>query len=140
MKTCNKCNEEKDDDRFYKRGSGYRKECKDCHKARHYSYMQTELGKEAHSKANRKYYKMAPTKRYLINKEYRKRNPRKQRAHEVIAYQVRLGNIKKENCEKCSNEKVQAHHDDYSKPLNIRWLCSSCHCKHHMRFGEGLNP
>jgi hypothetical protein len=32
-------------------------------------------------------------------------------------------------CEVCSNPKSQAHHDDYTKPLDIRWLCR----KHHLQ-------
>lgn len=26
---------------------------------------------------------------------------------------------------------LQAHHDDYSMPLNVRWLCTSCHAEYH---------
>ena len=40
-----------------------------------------------------------------------------------------------ENCKRCL--KVEAHHDDYSKPLNIRWLCRSCHLGWHADNGPG---
>lgn len=36
-------------------------------------------------------------------------------------------------CEVCGEIKSQAHHDDYSKPLNIRWLCQAHHSEHHRR-------
>lgn len=26
---------------------------------------------------------------------------------------------------------IQAHHDDYSRPLEVRWLCIQCHADHH---------
>jgi hypothetical protein len=37
---------------------------------------------------------------------------------------VRRGVIQKGPCEVCGTDKeIQAHHDDYSKPLKVRWLC-----------------
>ena len=36
-------------------------------------------------------------------------------------------------CPKCerSDSPIQAHHDDYSKPLDIEWLCARCHSRLH---------
>ena len=36
-------------------------------------------------------------------------------------------------CENCGEEKVQMHHEDYSKPLHVTWLCKRCHVKHHLK-------
>lgn len=65
---------------------------------------------------------------YAKNKE--KMLP-KHNAHKLIMYAVKLGIIKKpENCEIChSNIRIEGHHDDYSKPLEVRWLCKCCHYK-----------
>jgi hypothetical protein len=37
-------------------------------------------------------------------------------------------------CEICGAEKADAHHDDYSKPLDVRWLCETHHSEHHRKF------
>lgn len=39
----------------------------------------------------------------------------------------------KQPCEVCGAEKSEAHHDDYTKPLSVRWLCRSHHRLHHER-------
>ena len=49
-----------------------------------------------------------------------------------IQVKVENGNIKKEPCEICeTNENVLAHHDDYSKPFEVRWLCRKHHGNWH---------
>ena len=40
---------------------------------------------------------------------------------------IKKGYIKKEPCAVCRNELVHAHHLDYSKPLDIMWLCREHH-------------
>lgn len=35
------------------------------------------------------------------------------------------------DCEVCGVPNAHAHHDDYSKPMEIRWLCKSHHYLHH---------
>ena len=44
---------------------------------------------------------------------------------------TRLGIIVKQPCEVCGKLKVDAHHDDYSKPTEVRWLCRKHHSWHH---------
>ena len=34
-------------------------------------------------------------------------------------------------CQQCGAQKCQAHHDDYTKPLDVRWLCRRCHVAWH---------
>jgi hypothetical protein len=51
----------------------------------------------------------------------------KKRARSKIQYEVRVGRIVPSPCEICGNERVQAHHNDYTKPLEVRWLCKEHH-------------
>jgi hypothetical protein len=46
---------------------------------------------------------------------------------------LRKGILKYAPCEVCGidDSSVQAHHDDYNKPLEVRWLCSWHHAEHH---------
>lgn len=60
-------------------------------------------------------------------------------AWRTVIKSLRIGNIARLPCEVCGAEKVDAHHDDYSKPLEVRWLCRRHHRLHHARFGAGLN-
>jgi hypothetical protein len=44
---------------------------------------------------------------------------------------LKRGKISKQPC-KCGCETVEAHHDDYSKPLEVIWLCRKCHLELHV--------
>lgn len=55
----------------------------------------------------------------------------KTRAHKTVGNAVKSGKLEKLPCEECGDVKSEAHHDDYSKPLDVRWLCRKCHRKHH---------
>jgi hypothetical protein len=58
------------------------------------------------------------------------RNPHKRRAHFAVNNAIRDGKLKRQPCEKCGGN-AQAHHDDYSKPLDVRWLCTRHHADRH---------
>lgn len=50
-----------------------------------------------------------------------------------IKHLCRVGKIKRGDCEACGKPNAEAHHVDYSQPLNVRWLCRRCHAHEHMR-------
>lgn len=52
---------------------------------------------------------------------------------------IRNGLITKQPCEECGDEKSEAHHDDYAKPLEVRWLCRTHHRRWHALWGEAPN-
>ena len=54
-------------------------------------------------------------------------------SHRAVQQAVEAGGLKRpDRCSECGQKKfVVAHHDDYSKPLVVRWLCIKCHKLHH---------
>ncbi len=56
-----------------------------------------------------------------------------QAARTLVKCALKRGDIKRGACVTCgSTIKVCAHHRDYDKPLDIVWLCYSCHNKIHL--------
>ncbi len=58
----------------------------------------------------------------------------KRRATGAVAYAKKVGNLPcPQRCELCEKEtsNLVAHHPDYSKPLEVVWLCHSCHSRVH---------
>ena len=57
----------------------------------------------------------------------RERYPEKNKARELFRTELRAGRIKRQPCEVCGDHRSHGHHDDYSKPYDIRWLCRQHH-------------
>lgn len=67
-----------------------------------------------------------PRKQQLIGLALIKRT-----AREICKKAIRQGLIVRQPCERCGDENSQAHHEDYSKPLEVNWLCRTHHwCRH----------
>lgn len=60
---------------------------------------------------------------------------RKANARAYANVYLKRGKIAKTNCS-CGSDKVQMHHEDYSKPLIVQWLCRECHLKLHKQKEE----
>jgi len=70
-------------------------------------------------------------------REYERNNPHKKRAHACVRRALRSGKlVRPTKCQKCGSEKggMQAHHEDYSTPLSVKWLCSMCHINLHLAY------
>jgi len=52
-------------------------------------------------------------------------------ARTAVRHALRNGLLQKAPCEVCGSERSEAHHDDYSLPLAVRWLCKRHHAAHH---------
>lgn len=152
-KVCRCCGVEKDlETEFYTHkamSDGYLNKCKECvknrvkkHRAENDSVREYDR-KRYYSDPKRKEYSKRQTKEwYTANKERAReltvqwisRNPEKRKAHIMVGNAIRNGKLTKGSCEVCGSSKVEAHHDDYSKPLSVRWLCRTHHAEGHRKY------
>jgi len=131
MKKCFKCSEEKESKEFYKHKQmkdGCLNKCKDCTKKdayelRHNSNSRERILAYDRIRGNRQ------SKEYLAL--YREQNPKIYKAHTIVNNAMRGKKLFKEGCEVCGEDRTHAHHDDYNKPLNVRWLCAAHHRQWH---------
>jgi len=83
------------------------------------AYRQSERGRQAAINSTR---------------QRRAKHPEKVNASNAVARAVRRGLLKKQPCEVCGTEiRVEAHHPDYTKPLEVKWLCRVHHREEHLR-------
>ena len=133
---CNQCGEDKPETEFYPRN----KKCKTCYKLRVSAY-QKGAGKANHQASNRLYASTA--KGSATNAKaavtYLANNRKKTRAKDAVKRAVKAGKLVKGPCEQCGKVRVHGHHDDYDKPLVVRWLCPEHHKQWHAINGEGAN-
>ena len=59
------------------------------------------------------------------------RNPEKRKAHVAVQRALKAGKLERKVCEVCAAQKVEAHHADYTQPLQVVWLCSKHHAELH---------
>lgn len=52
---------------------------------------------------------------------------RQRESHSIVSKAIRTGALTRKPCEICGAVRVEAHHRDYRKPLEVNWLCR----KHH---------
>lgn len=58
-------------------------------------------------------------------------------AHLAVTMAKKAGTLVPMPCCVCgSTEKIEAHHEDYTKPNVIVWLCLPCHRAHHAAMGS----
>lgn len=59
----------------------------------------------------------------------RYRDPLKVHAHNAVSNAVRKGElVRPDQCSECRRTiKIEGHHPDYTKPLDVLWLCNRCH-------------
>lgn len=76
---------------------------------------------------------------YKRKNKLRSQTSQKSKVAWAARYAITTGKLVRQPCEECGAEKTDAHHDDYAKPLEVRWLCRSHHRQWHVDNGEALN-
>lgn len=99
-----------------------------AYKAKHYAEtkvamltQQAEYRRQHPRTAKQKADKMVNSRNMIA------KYPEKYKARYMLRNAVRLGKVIKGCCEVCGSPIVESHHDDYSKPLEVRWLCRLHH-------------
>jgi hypothetical protein len=140
MKLCKSCGKDKSKSDFGARSAsvdGLAAKCKLCQK----EYDKKRLKDPKRMKARREYQK-TPKGKLAHNKaanNWVERNVIKRSAHIMVGNALKGGRLTKMPCEVCGELNSHGHHDDYSKQLDVRWLCDFHHNEWHRENGEGLN-
>lgn len=125
MKKCKKCGIEKEASEFYKENrtkDGLRPNCKVCYEKARVGYQKEYRKTETSLAIYRKHRAL-----YAKNPE----NREKIRARDTLNNAIKAGRLSKKPCIICGDEKVHGHHYDYSKPLDVKWLCRKHHIEEH---------
>lgn len=157
-KECFKCEKIKPLSEFYKHNGmadGRLNKCKDCNKKDtkenrlknidyylEYDRGRGNLPKRIEARKNYTKTKEGKIARNKGSKKWTEANLIKRSASTIVGNYVRSGKMTKPcSCETCglSDVRIHGHHDDYAKPLEVRWLCSKCHTKWHKENGPGIN-
>lgn len=113
--------------------------CGECERCKHRASVARWAAanpERNHAKA-RAWRKANPERVSATAVAWQRANPERTRAHKRVHSKVRrairAGLLTPEPCEICRCEAdVHAHHDDYRKPLDVRWLCRSHHTLWHV--------
>ena len=113
-------------------------------------FMNKELEKDREYAA--KYYRLNREKilanskeKYATVETYRERiltastkviqaNSIKVKARQAVRNAIYWKGLKRSPCEVCNEPKTHAHHEDYSKPLEVKWLCPTHHGEKHQKY------
>lgn len=90
---------------------------------------------ELHRVRNLKWAHANPDKvrasRSKANRKFNRANPEQHRVQVAVYRAIKAGKLVREPCEICGDPRSHAHHDDYSKPFEVRWFCALHHKLYH---------
>ena len=135
--------------------SGLDSSCRDCRLEKVRSYRATPNGRAKSRGTVERYHKSpkgrAAKRRYEETENgrekrrehasvHREKHPVKIRARLIAHYAEKCGKIERKPCGVCSDAKTEAHHIDYSRPLDVVWLCKTHHDVAHDRVSAVRYP
>lgn len=131
MKNCAKCKSVRSKSEFHrskKSKDGLQSYCKPCCA----EHVKRQLGNP--TQASSGYFKNY-FKTYARPRTWEKKNPLKIKAQNKLNHEIFFGRIiRSSHCSNCGvTGKIQGHHADYSKPLDVMWLCQKCHIAEHKK-------
>lgn len=148
-KVCFKCNMLKPRGEFYshpKMADGLLGKCKECARSDIAANRRDpEKGERIRAYDRKRGNRQSPEYRRAYASTLRgrtvisnasKRYPEKRAAHFALNNAVRDGKIAKpKSCQQCgAGGRIHGHHHDYTKPLDVQWLCPPCHGLQHRKY------
>lgn len=133
MPICSRCKQAKDSKEFYKdkrRKTGLYSSCKRCHQD-HWA-SPNKLSFQTRASCMKEWKRKNRDKYREIMARWKEKSKEKISAHQKIYRELRMGRISKEPCVDCGSMNVHAHHEDYSKPMSVIWLCAKHHKQRHL--------
>lgn len=132
-KTCFKCGEEKPIEDFYRHprmADGHMGKCKEC--ARADVRENRSKRRSQYAAYERQRFNDPGRKARMLEAQRRRRakHPEKDRARQALSNAIRDGKLERGVCEVCG-EQAEAHHENYSRALEVRWLCFQHHREEH---------
>lgn len=108
---------------------------------RRYEYQRAWYNSPAGQKYMKEWRARNRKRRVAHARAWDKRNPDRVMVYNIVKSAVKRGILKKGPCAECGiRGKTEAHHEDYSKPLDVKWLCRRCHRAHDRRSEFAIAP
>lgn len=132
-KICRECGRELPVSEFNKKRcskDGLQERCRECFSV--YNRKRYASNREKFKSDVRRYRQENPCNELETRLKACKKNPTAKNAYMAIDAAIRAGVLERpERCSGCgcsnAEHRIEAHHSDYSDPLNVIWLCTPCH-------------
>lgn len=133
MKVCSICDTAKPLTEFYaaQTRDGKAGQCMACVKARariRHSQKREQIRAYDRQRSKLPHRAMQRARQSMREKD---QNPERYKARNAVNNAVRDGRLLKMDCAFCGTSNTVAHHHDYTRPLDVTWLCSPCHARFH---------